>query len=119
MPTDKQEDVVVATEQSDECDGCSYQGYEFGAGTYPDSICIEGRLYDADDCDDQGRLYEQAEDIPCPICRPADAIDYWTHRNSLSGAPRHKARAAAKSLVKDILDNRGKLVTEDDPTNAK
>lgn len=26
---------------------CDYRGYEFGAGRYPDSICIEGRLFDA------------------------------------------------------------------------
>jgi len=30
---------------------CDYQGYEFGAGHYPDSVCIEGRLFDADACD--------------------------------------------------------------------
>lgn len=89
--------------------GCGYQGYEFGAGTYPDSLCVEGRLFDADDCDDQGRLYEPIEDIPCPVCAPADAIDYWTKRNQLSGAPRRTARAAAKSLVADILENRGKM----------
>lgn len=54
---------------------CSYQGYEFGA-SYPDSICMDGRLYDADDCDDNGNLYEPTEDIPCPMCREKDAVDY-------------------------------------------
>jgi hypothetical protein len=43
---------------------CDYQGYEFGAGFYPDSICIDGQLFDADNCDDQGDLYEPAEYIP-------------------------------------------------------
>jgi len=49
---------------------CNYQGYEFGAGSYPDSVCIDGKLYDADDCDDEGNLYEPGEDIPCPMCDP-------------------------------------------------
>lgn len=92
--------------------GCGYQGYEFGAGTYPDSVCVEGGLYDADDCDDQGNLYEREEDIPCPVCRSAEAIDWWTERNSLSGCPRYKARRAAKDLVADILKNRGLLAGE-------
>jgi len=29
---------------------CDYQGYEFGA-RYPDSVCVDGRLLDADNCD--------------------------------------------------------------------
>jgi hypothetical protein len=47
---------------------CDYQGYEFGA-RYPDSVCIKGRLFDADDCDNNGNLYDRGEDIPCPMCR--------------------------------------------------
>lgn len=34
------------------------------AGSYPDSICIDGQLFDADNCDDQGDLYKPAEYIP-------------------------------------------------------
>lgn len=106
-------DTQLTVEHEDEWpSGCGYQGYEFGAGTYPDSLCVEGRLFDADNCDDQGRLYEPAETIPCPVCAPADAIDYWTDRNQGTGASRRSARKAAKSLVTDILNNRGKLVTE-------
>jgi hypothetical protein len=98
-------------EQDDnERGGCDYQGYEFGAGSYPDSICIEGQLYDADDCDDSGNLYEREEEIPCPVCRPADAIDYWTEQNQLSGSSERTARLAAKDLVTDILNNRGLMV---------
>lgn len=92
-----------------EIGGCGYQGYEFGAGSYPDSVCMEGRLWDADDCDDDHRLYEPAEDIPCPVCRPADAIDYWARQNRLRGATQTAARNAAKSLVTDILSKRGLL----------
>lgn len=101
-----------AQQETLERGGCGYQGYEFGAGAYPDSVCIEGSLYDADDCDDQGNLYEQQEDIPCPICRPADAIDYHAQQNRLRGASRDAARKAAKSLVTDILNNRGLLAGE-------
>jgi len=76
---------------------CGYQGYEFGAGSYPDSVCVRGRLYDADHCDDNHNLYEIDEDIPCPICRPRDAVKWW----------RRRGNANAKSLVDDIRKNRG------------
>lgn len=85
---------------------CNYQGYEFGAGSYPDSVCIDGRLYDADNCDDKGNLYEPVEDIPCPMCHPKEAVSYWTDRNRCSGVSVKQARQAAKSLVKSIRDAR-------------
>lgn len=85
---------------------CNYQGYEFGAGRYPDSVCIDGRLFDADNCDDDGNLYDNEEDIPCPMCRPRHAIKWWTEHN-LGDAGMKEARANAISLVKDIRKNRG------------
>lgn len=86
---------------------CDYQGYEFGAGSYPDSVCVDGQLYDADDCDNNGNLYEPAEEIPCPVCRRAEAIDWWTERNRCSGTTKKQAAKAARSLVTDIRQNRG------------
>lgn len=80
---------------------CGYQGYEFGA-SYPDSICHGGRLYDADNCDSKGNLYEPTEDIPCPMCHPRLAVRYWAERNG-GGAEGLKA---ARSLVADIRRNR-------------
>lgn len=85
---------------------CDYQGYEFGAGRYPDSVCIDGRLFDADHCDDHGMLYEPAEDIPCPMCRPKEAVRYWTDRNRFGGMKAEDAKIAARSLVRDIQNNR-------------
>lgn len=88
---------------------CNYMGYEFGAGRYPDSVCIDGKLYDADNCDDSGNLYDPGEDIPCPMCHPRKAIRWWTERNSgHSDDPDDKQAAAnARSLVRDIRRNRG------------
>ena len=86
-------------------DGCGYQGYEFGGG-YLDSQCFGGRLFDMDDCDENG-VYEPAEDIPCPMCHPHKAVAYWTERNEAGGSSPVKAKAAAKSLVADIRKNRG------------
>lgn len=45
---------------------CGYQGYEFGA-SYPDSMCIDGLLWDADSGDGDGYLTCGGE-IPCPRC---------------------------------------------------
>lgn len=85
---------------------CGYQGYEFGA-PYPDSICVDGRLYDADNCDDNGALYEPGDDIPCPMCYPKAAIAYWKQQNLMGtrGSKRNAARAA-RSLVRNIRMNR-------------
>lgn len=99
---------------------CDYQGYEFGAGTYPDSLCIDGRLHDADACDESGELYLNDEDIPCPMCRPQDAITWWAERNALywddgedeNDEEGHNRRAleTATSLVNDIRKNRGATI---------
>ena len=93
---------------------CSYQGYEFGAGRYPDSVCIDGSLHDADACDNDGNIYLKEEDIPCPICRPNDAIDWWAEQNisyadddETGEQAEARARANATSLVNDIRANRG------------
>lgn len=96
---------------------CNYQGYEFGAGRYPDSVCIDGSLHDADACDDSGNIYLNDEDVPCPICRPTEAIDWWTERNELTWGNdedendeeghQRRARESATSLVNDIRANRG------------
>ena len=86
---------------------CNYQGYEFGAGSYPDSVCVDGKLRDADDCDEDGNIYEPCEDIPCPMCDPKGAVGYWTERNQNSGGSRRNAAKTARLLVADIRANRG------------
>lgn len=42
--------------------------FPFFGANYPDARCIDGYLYDLDDCDDNGNLYEPADKIPCPFC---------------------------------------------------
>lgn len=85
--------------------GCGYQGYEFGA-RYPDSMCLGGRLFDADNCDSDGNLYEPTENIPCPMCHPRLAVKYWQSQNECSGVSTLQAYVAAQLLVKDIRKNR-------------
>lgn len=88
---------------------CDYQGYEFGAGDYPDSVCIDGMLYDADYGDGEGNLYNTGENIPCPICDPTAAIAYWTEHNKEDDDEDDGCEAyrCAVSLVNDIRANRG------------
>jgi hypothetical protein len=45
---------------------CDYQGYEFGA-PYPDSVCIDGMLWDADS-GNPGEDLTSGGDIPCRQC---------------------------------------------------
>lgn len=82
--------------------GCTYQGYEFGA-RYPDSVCHEGRLLDADNCDSNGNLYDNDEDIPCPMCRREEAVRW--HAGRMDGLYRDRIKAA-RALVADIINNR-------------
>lgn len=89
---------------------CNYQGYEFGAGRYPDSYCIDGKLHDADSD------FLNDEDVPCPMCDREAAIQWWFNRWKDMSEPddnrgweeinaEHLARA--KSLVDDIRLHRG------------
>lgn len=89
---------------------CNYQGYEFGAGRYPDSYCLDGLLHDADSD------YLKDEAIPCPMCDREGAIEWWYSQwedSSAVGDERdwetinaeHRQRAV--SLVDDIRRNRG------------
>jgi hypothetical protein len=89
---------------------CDYQGYEFGAGRYPDSYCIDGTLHDADSD------YMNDEDVPCPICNRDGAITWWYSRwKGMSEVDDERSvdvindehRASAISLVDDIRKNRG------------
>lgn len=81
---------------------CTYQGYEFGA-SYPDSVCVDGRLLDADDCDANGDLYDREEDVPCPMCRREDAIRW--HASRFPGTYKQRIKSARR-LVADIHHNR-------------
>src|ERR1039457_1601605 len=80
--------------------GCGYRGFEFGAKSYPDSLCCGGRLYDTDD------LEEPMEEIPCPKCRENGAIEYWFDRFVLGGEGLLSARNAAESHVARIRESR-------------
>jgi hypothetical protein len=57
-------------EMTDTNKNCNYQGNEFGSKDYPDSICINGFLYDADSWDGTGYTIPQPDEkkIPCPKC---------------------------------------------------
>jgi len=51
---------------------CGYTGHEFGA-CYPDSVCIDGFLWDADSGDEGGLT--QGGDWACPRCNTARFIE--------------------------------------------
>lgn len=68
--------------------GCGYQGREFGA-QYLDSECFGGRLYDMDNCDNDGNIFEPAEYIPCPNCNHAEALKGWLEEAEEDGFTAH------------------------------
>ncbi len=53
---------------------CGYQGYEFGAN-YPDSICCDGYLWDADS--GYGEYLDNGGEIPCPMCNRSAWLAYY------------------------------------------
>lgn len=73
------------TEATKQCPEFPY----FGA-TYPDAMCIDGLLYDLDNCDDNGNLYERNEDIPCPFCREKEYIKH--NHDPLNGITKAKLK---------------------------
>ena len=54
---------------------CNYEGKDYGAN-YIDAQCIDGYLYDLDDCDEHGNLYENDCNIPCPKCNTSEYVEY-------------------------------------------
>lgn len=58
---------------------CDFMGQDFGAD-YPDSICIEGYLWDADSGDadpgGEGWIYTAGGELPCPSCNEQEAARY-------------------------------------------
>ena len=51
--------------------------FPFFGARYPDARCIDGNLYDLDDCDGEGNLYERYENYPCPFCRKDEFIELY------------------------------------------
>jgi hypothetical protein len=63
---------------------CDYTGNDFGA-TYPDSICINGYLWDMDSGynTDDGWVYTSGGELRCPQCNNGisrDVLLYWSNR---------------------------------------
>ena len=75
--------------------GCNYQGYEFGA-SYPDSVCIEGRLWDADYCDNDARARKAwAAENPAYWKQYRDTNPAYAERNrNLQQSRNQKLRAS-------------------------
>jgi hypothetical protein len=53
---------------------CNYQGAHFGAH-YPDAVCIDGFLWDADSGDSRGLT--EGGDEPCPSCNARARTRYF------------------------------------------
>lgn len=65
---------------------CDYCGYEFGAN-YPDSVCIDGYLWDADSGDDDHGLTNGGE-WACPRCNTKRMLED-AREKALSGGAGH------------------------------
>ncbi len=51
--------------------------FPFFGASYPDAGCVDGKLWDLDQCDENG-LYSIGDNPPCPFCNTEAFIDYMT-----------------------------------------
>ncbi len=73
---------------------CDYVGHEFGA-CYPDSVCIGGRLYDADS--DECR---RGGDLACPRCNTATMLAD-ARETRWPAEPGHRVGKRSKTVLRD------------------
>jgi hypothetical protein len=73
---------------------CEYMGYEFGAGSYPDSVCIDGYLWDADSGSGDGLTV--GGEKPCPECNHESWLQY-----GLDSVEEEGAIAAAHKMPRE------------------
>jgi hypothetical protein len=84
--------------------GCSYTAPTFGAN-YPDGVCVEGYLWDADsgDSDGDGWVYTSGGEIPCPFCNRGAAIEACAEEMAFdSPNERHRSHHFRKRAEKRI-----------------
>jgi hypothetical protein len=117
MPETREVGVLTLDDEGNWPAGCGYQGYEFGAGRYPDSMCSGGWLLDCDASDAPGMINEPSEWIPCPMCNPQAYVAHYKQicmnattdtnsggiKNTLS---KRDAAKQARRLLQTIRRNR-------------
>ena len=69
--------------------------FPFFGAKYPDACCVDGRLFDLDECDDKGNLYEPSDYWPCPFCRTEAFIKQYAE---YSGKKYKDVRQMVKAL---------------------
>lgn len=96
------ENTVIAASPLDiPVRGCDYQGHEFGA-SYPDSVCIDGYLWDADSGDacEDGWCYTIGGEIPCPKCNAEAYAEYHREDDEYQNA----VQAAAGGITQTAIE---------------
>jgi hypothetical protein len=93
---------------------CNFMGQDFGA-QYPDSVCIDGYLWDADsgnsDPNGEGWIYTSGGEIPCPMCNEKQAAEY-------AGKSLKKIRLYVEAMKKK-WGTFGELASERESTTEK
>lgn len=51
--------------------------FPFFGARYPDARCVDGYLFDLDDCDSNGNLYDLGYDVPCPFCNKEKFLESY------------------------------------------
>ncbi|WP_299073402.1 hypothetical protein [uncultured Paraglaciecola sp.] len=90
---------------------CDYQGYEFGAH-YPDSVCIDGYLWDADSggSDENGETYlDSGGVLPCPECNSKSYVRYMAEDWNESGFCSYEHPFTTKMIKNHVPTNQKHL----------
>lgn len=78
--------------------------FPFFGASYPDATCIDGFLWDLDNCDDSG-LISSGENPPCPFCNTKAFVDYYTQIDDKELQEMDSDESLSEQDKKDILDS--------------
>jgi hypothetical protein len=80
---------------------CGYEGSHFGAH-YPDATCIDGYLWDLDNCDEPGdHVLHSGGDSPCPCCNTREYVEGCAEVETMGGNARQR-RIGRRAVMRKV-----------------
>lgn len=76
--------------------------FPFFGASYPDTICMDGLLHDADDCADNGDIYLKDEPFPCPFCNGEEYVKWASNYYSINWAKAREMKNALRAKYNPV-----------------
>lgn len=78
--------------------------FPFFGAKYPDATCIDGKLWDLDNCDENG-LISSDDNPPCPFCNTDAFLNYIVDTDEKDLADIHNNSTLSEEDKKEILES--------------